>query len=154
MDEDEVEWTFEKSYNPHKRKEHIAILSKPGTSLTDMEIMNLFYLMAWKKGYSREDVRIIDSQLIAMIMRGGIKEERSFTQKRIKNLFTIRLPPLLFLPLHHGSHWSLLYYRRGTGQWFHMDSLYPLHSSYARSVLETLQEEAYLESIPWLGEIK
>jgi hypothetical protein len=161
MEKGEKEWSFEKSYNTCYRQDHIKTLQTPGTTLTDIDIMNLFYLMVWKKGYTPDDVRCIDSQVVSMIMR-WYREGTSPTNRepidlktinRTKNLFTENVPPLLFLPLCCGGHWSLLYYRKESCLWTHMDSLYPMHLSYAKEVLRALKEWNYLTLLPWDGTI-
>jgi Ulp1 family protease len=112
-------------------------LTKRGTMLDDILIQQLFYLMAWKKGYSPEQVRIVDPVLLESALHTPGQQDNV---RHVKRVFTdLPLPPLILLPLVGSTHWSLLLYRTRHHRWYHLDSLAPYHSELARTTVKALK---------------
>ena len=130
--------TFGPIDKKENRKELLRVLLSDGIWLNDDELTQLFSLIAWQKSIMGErDVRVIWPSVSKMLMEH--KQRRSnLVTPEIKALFQSNVPPLLFLPIAYAGHWSLLFYRRESRRWYHMDSIEGYHAQYARQVMSTL----------------
>ena len=105
--------------------------------LNDDDVHQLFCLIAWRKKLT--NVRIIEHCKTQLVMESEDRRHRE-VYRPIRALFRDNLPPLLFVPLYHSSHWSLLFYRTATRRWYHMDSLGAYHREYSEQVMRHLAE--------------
>jgi hypothetical protein len=130
--------TFELIYEKKKKDDLIQVLLSDGTWLNDEEMTQLFALMAWQKSLNPvQDVRLIWPSVSKMLMEHETRRADLVTPE-VRALFRDDVPPLLLLPIASAGHWSLLYYRRQVGRWYHMDSIKGYHAQYAHQVLNTL----------------
>jgi len=125
---------FSKLFNRRYIPDIRTTLTKRGTMLDDIVLHQLFYLMAWKKPYTEEQVRLVDS----IILHSALHYHKSDV-KHLRVYFTqLPLPPLILVPLVGKDHWSLLLYRPLHNRWYHLDSLSPFHTTLARQTVESL----------------
>lgn len=102
--------------------------------MTDTEVLKFAYLLAHFKQKSPSQVGIIDPATTDTIRRFHKRNQQA--SQYMREIF--QSAPLILMPICDDAHWSLLYHRRGTNHWVHMDSLAPLHTTFAKQTLSEL----------------
>lgn len=125
--------TFIKLYDDVGRKHDASVLWKEKL-VSDTEILKFFYVLAHFKGKEMSEVRLIDPSTTETIRR--FYERGDEASSYMNEIFAD--VPLLLMPISDNVHWSLMYYRRGSNHWVHMDSLAPLHAGLARNIVQQL----------------
>jgi Ulp1 family protease len=103
--------------------------------MNDTEVLKFAYLLAHFKQKSPSQLSIIDPATTDTIRRFHARNQEA--SQYMKEMFLS--VPLILMPICDDVHWSLLYHRRGTNHWVHMDSLAPLHATFAQTTLTQLR---------------
>ena len=134
--------TFEKEIVQSQRAHIRSQLERPGTYLDDVAILQLLYHMAVGKGYTRDQVCLIDCCLLEAALYSR-DDQRSKNQAILRQQFREAIAaatPLILMPIVGLNHWSLLCYRTRAQRWYHMDSLAPLHRKLAHSTVASMSK--------------
>jgi hypothetical protein len=134
--------SYESLFIKKNAGKHIDSLVRDGTWLDDDAVTELFGLLAWQKGVQTNKVRFISPCITKMLMEHQTRRVGVVTQE-VWDLFQKDVPPLLFVPICHAGHWSLLYLRNQ--KWWHMDSLGSYHRAYSYEVMRTLKAVGCLD---------
>lgn len=120
-------------------------LSRKDT-LDDATVLKCIYFVAYGKGKTPKDVRIIEPSVITLLLN----PKKTLEETQLKEYSALFLPdiPLILIPICYNNHWSLLYYRTAAKRWVSMDSLEPLHTRLSSTLPLILYENGLISTPP------
>ena len=125
-------WPSSSTWEPasHSSPEPSTTASKPATGgvaqrlendpwLWDNDLVNYTRAIAKQlHGPGAEKLNFVNPQLVRLLIEGDHQQQKEV----LANLPGPNASPILFLPVHHTNHWSLLVVNRSTNEAFHYDS--------------------------------